>query len=435
MEGLAAAVVLIAVLLGILLVVAFDVFCLVRLAARDDRVRFLPKLAWAVAIVCISPFGGLVYLLWATRLTPYAPRLGDGSLRRPRLIWCRYRQRSPRWIGPAGAERHAERTAPVHARLGPGITVAGEAFEPSWHTGGMRSNDDFGVMLRRLRARLKPEEAGIRPKLPATRRVPGLRRDELARLTGVSEEHLTRLEQGRRRPSRQVVDALAGALRLDREEHARLCLLAGFAAPGARLHAQWTVTEVPQGRPPLESGLSCPGRVPHEITAPAQRMLDRLTDVPVCVCDASWTVLAGNRSWTAARCGDDVPGRHGRNLAWRLFTGAPTNVTRSPGDLAGFKASMVADLRAALRRYPADSQLRELVADLRAISEDFARIWSAVDSSRYRPDRMIIHHPGRRPVRMDRDVMTIEPGDLKVVVFTLAPGDVTSSERSPAAVG
>jgi predicted lysophospholipase L1 biosynthesis ABC-type transport system permease subunit len=85
MEGLAAAVVLIAVLLGVLLVVAFDLFCLVHLMARDNRVRFLPKLAWAVAIVCISPFGGLVYLLSAARLTPYAPRLGDGSLRRPRL--------------------------------------------------------------------------------------------------------------------------------------------------------------------------------------------------------------------------------------------------------------------------------------------------------------------------------------------------------------
>ena len=62
MEGLAASVVLIAILLGVLLLVAFDLFCLVHLVAAD-RVRFLPKLAWAVAIVCISPFGGLVYLL------------------------------------------------------------------------------------------------------------------------------------------------------------------------------------------------------------------------------------------------------------------------------------------------------------------------------------------------------------------------------------
>jgi len=84
MEGLAAAVVLIAVLLGVLLAVAFDLFCLVRLIARDDH-GFLHKLAWAVAIVCISPFGGLLYLFSAARLTPYAPTLGDGSLRRRRL--------------------------------------------------------------------------------------------------------------------------------------------------------------------------------------------------------------------------------------------------------------------------------------------------------------------------------------------------------------
>jgi hypothetical protein len=84
MEGLAAAVVLIAILLGVLLLVAFDVFCLARLAARDDR-GLVRKLVWAVAIVCISPFGGLVYLLSTTKLTPYAPRIGDGSLRRLRL--------------------------------------------------------------------------------------------------------------------------------------------------------------------------------------------------------------------------------------------------------------------------------------------------------------------------------------------------------------
>jgi Phospholipase_D-nuclease N-terminal len=61
-EGLAAAVALIVILLGILLVVAFDLFCLVDLAA-SNRARFLPKPAWAVVIVCISPLGGLGYLL------------------------------------------------------------------------------------------------------------------------------------------------------------------------------------------------------------------------------------------------------------------------------------------------------------------------------------------------------------------------------------
>ncbi len=61
MEGLAASVALIAILLGLLLLAAFDGFCLVYLAAAD-RSSFLPKWAWALAIVCVSPFGGIVYL-------------------------------------------------------------------------------------------------------------------------------------------------------------------------------------------------------------------------------------------------------------------------------------------------------------------------------------------------------------------------------------
>jgi membrane protein implicated in regulation of membrane protease activity len=71
MEGLAASVVLIASLLGVLLVVVFDVFCLLRLAAADTA-HFLPKFAWAVLIVCTSPIGGLAYLL-ARRLSKRSP--------------------------------------------------------------------------------------------------------------------------------------------------------------------------------------------------------------------------------------------------------------------------------------------------------------------------------------------------------------------------
>jgi hypothetical protein len=62
MEGLAASVVLLAILLGVLLVVVFDVFCLLHLG-KADTAHFLPKFVWAVLIVCISPIGGLVYLL------------------------------------------------------------------------------------------------------------------------------------------------------------------------------------------------------------------------------------------------------------------------------------------------------------------------------------------------------------------------------------
>jgi len=71
MEGLAASVVLLAILLGVLLVVVFDVFCLLHLG-KADTAHFLPKFVWAVLIVCISPIGGLAYLL-AQRLPKRSP--------------------------------------------------------------------------------------------------------------------------------------------------------------------------------------------------------------------------------------------------------------------------------------------------------------------------------------------------------------------------
>jgi hypothetical protein len=80
MEGLAASVVLIAVLLGVVLVAAFDVICLVHLAWAE-RSRFVPKLVWAVLIVCVSPIGGAVYLLCQRQ-----PKTLLGSAR---SIWVR----------------------------------------------------------------------------------------------------------------------------------------------------------------------------------------------------------------------------------------------------------------------------------------------------------------------------------------------------------
>jgi membrane protein implicated in regulation of membrane protease activity len=76
-QGLAASVVLMAILLGVLVLVAFDVYCLVKVAAAD-RVGLLPKLLWAVAIVCVSPLGGLAYLLWQRQpRRPPDPRLAS----------------------------------------------------------------------------------------------------------------------------------------------------------------------------------------------------------------------------------------------------------------------------------------------------------------------------------------------------------------------
>lgn len=231
--------------------------------------------------------------------------------------------------------------------------------------------------------------------LPAVRRVPGLRRDELAGLAGVSEEHLKRLEQGRRRPSPGVVDALARALRLGADEHARLRALAGFAAA------------------PEPDGL-----VPRQVTETARRMLDRLTEVAVCICDATWTVLAANKLWHTDVCTiPDTPGR-GRNVVWRAFTEAGPSVFQVPERLAGFRATVVAELRDAAHRYPADTELTSMVTDLRALSPDFALLWDAPPVPGGHADRLRVPSPVRGDLYLDLDVLTLNPGDLRVAVYS-----------------
>ena len=264
----------------------------------------------------------------------------------------------------------------------------------------MRQDDDFGAALRTLRQRLTPAEAGVPASLPAVRRVPGLRRDELARLVGVSEEHVKRLEQGRRQPSPGVVDALARALRLTSAEHTRLRALAGFAASP-----------------------EADGRVPREITETARRMLNRLTEVAVCVCDATWTVLDANDLWHSDVCTvPDTPGRD-RNVVWRAFTEAGPSVFRVPEDPAGFRATVVTELRDTARRYPADAELSSMIADLRARSPEFVRLWDAPPSPGGHADRLRVPSPVHGHLDLDLDVLTLGPGDLRVVVYTASEAD------------
>ena len=103
MEGLAASVVVIAILLGFLLVVVFDVFCLLRLGGTADAAHFVPRFVWAVLIVVTSPIGGLVYLL-TQRLRKRSPEpmtmrprpfLGSGAGHGPALAEYRHSPASP----------------------------------------------------------------------------------------------------------------------------------------------------------------------------------------------------------------------------------------------------------------------------------------------------------------------------------------------------
>ncbi|MBY8884364.1 helix-turn-helix transcriptional regulator [Streptomyces sp. PTM05] len=255
---------------------------------------------------------------------------------------------------------------------------------------------DFGKAVRRWRDRVPPEAAG----LPAggQRRAAGLRREELALLAGISVDYVTRLEQGRAtNPSTQVVEALARALRLSEEERAHLFRLAGLAPPG-------------------------PETVPAFVTPSVQRLLDRFTGTPVAVFDASWTLLVANAPY-AALMGDPSARRgNERNSVWRHFLGPGPGVRRTPQAARDHEAALVADLREAAERYPADRRLQRLIGELRAGSERFADLWATGAVGRHEASRKTIDHPSVGPVTLDCDVLTVAGSDLRIMVYTAEVG-------------
>ena len=255
--------------------------------------------------------------------------------------------------------------------------------------------------LRAWRDRLDPADAGL-PR-QALRRAPGLRREEVAALAGVSVHYLTRLEQGRATPpSASVVASLARALRLPDPERDHLHRLAGLAAPGA-------------------------GTMSRHLTPSIQRLLDRLADVPVLVKDAAWDVVALNAPGTAL-LGDLTSARgRERNIAWREFFDLPMRVLHDERGQEAFRDHIVCDLRAALAVHHDDAPLRALVADLRAHSPEFERRWEHCPGRPVAARRKVVEHPEAGRLTLDCDVLTVGGSDLQIVVYTAEPGTPDAS--------
>jgi transcriptional regulator with XRE-family HTH domain len=265
----------------------------------------------------------------------------------------------------------------------------------------VRPAEELAACLRTWRDRLTPAEAGL--AAGGQRRAPGLRREEVAHLAGLSVDYLARLEQGRAsNPSPSVLAPLARALRLTDEERAHLFRVAGHAEPAA-------------------------GPMRRHLTPSIQRVLDRLADVPVMVVDAGWSVVAANPLATAL-IGDLAGLRpRERNILWRHFTGAPSRLIRSPEEDAAMEAEAVADLHKAFGRHPDDEQLHSLVADLRAVSPRFAELWERRPVAARGPERKTLEHPEIGRLTLDCDVLTVAGSDLRIVVYTAAPGSPDAS--------
>lgn len=257
---------------------------------------------------------------------------------------------------------------------------------------------EFGQAVRRWRDRAAPETAGL--PVGGRRRAAGLRREELAGLAGISVDYLTRLEQGRATsPSAQVVEALARALRLSDAERELLFRLAGLAAPGRDV-------------------------VSARITPSVQRLLDRLAHTPVVVYDAAWNLVVANRPYDALM--GETTSWHGieRNAVWRNLAGPGGRVVGTPEEHALLESRLVADLRLTAARYPADRELKRLIAQLITQSPRFVELWKSgtADSPKDQARHKIIDHPDAGLIALDCDTLTVAGDDLRIMVYTAEPG-------------
>lgn len=278
----------------------------------------------------------------------------------------------------------------------------------------MGSGDpELGPTIRTWRDRLQPAAVGL--VSGRSRRAPGLRREELAELAGISVDYLVRLEQGRANtPSAQVVDSLSRALQLSHAERDHLYRLSGL-------------------QPPKD------GTITHLIPPGLQRVLTRLVDTPVAVFAADWTLVWWNRSW-AASLGDPTqvdPQR--RNLVMARFptpehTGQLTQWPVVSENAEASDRAIVADLRRAQARYPTDDRLASLIARTRQNNARFAQLWADGAVGGHVEDRKTIQHPDIGDILVDCDVLNDSDTDLKVVVYTAAPDNANQTKLELASI-
>ncbi|MGW0855828.1 helix-turn-helix transcriptional regulator [Streptomyces sp. NPDC002690] len=261
--------------------------------------------------------------------------------------------------------------------------------------------DDLADFLRRRREALRPAEVGLPDG--SRRRTPGLRREEVAMLTGVSVDYVVRLEQGRgSRPSLQLLTALARALRLSDDERAHLFHLAGHQPPPADGTAR----------------LARAGLI---------RMLDLLGDTPALVLSDLGEALAQNRM--ALLLYGDHTGLSGprRYLVYRWFTEPATRAVHPPEKHEHQSRQFVADLRAVAGRRGDDPAVTDLVTHLSHASGEFRRLWAEHEVAVRRADRKELFHP--RVGRLVLDCETLVTLDQRQMLLVLTPADTETRER------
>jgi transcriptional regulator with XRE-family HTH domain len=252
---------------------------------------------------------------------------------------------------------------------------------------------ELAAFLRARRSRLRPFDVGL--PCGARRRTPGLRREEVAALAGISADYYTRLEQRRGpQPSRPTLDALARALHLSPDEHVHLLRLAGQGLPVTARDAE-----------AVRPGLRC--------------VLNRLDDVPAFVLNGRSDLLAWNELATAVFMDFGAVPVHQRNMTWLYFC--------LPGARDFFGAegwrlraeNQVADLRVHVTAHPED---QAFALSLCAQSPDFAEMWNRHDVEICRGVSHRVDHPVVGAMELDCEVLMSSKDGQRLMVWTPCAG-------------
>jgi transcriptional regulator with XRE-family HTH domain len=266
---------------------------------------------------------------------------------------------------------------------------------------GLDRRTELREFLRSRRARLKPEEVGL-PSY-GRRRVPGLRREELAQLAGVSFAYYVRLEQGYSDGvSAEVLHAVAHVLRLTEAERAHLIRLTH-----PERHSTAQATSWQRLRPAV------------------QHLLDAL-GVPAFVVGRRMDILGGNRL-AAAVFGDCAPLPPEERSLPRLFFLSPTARERF-ADPARTAPAVVGILRVHVGKHPDDPHLASLVGELTAKSEEFRRLWERHEVGCGNPGTMRMRHPLGEFDLIPESMVLDGDDDQRLLTYHAEPG--SSSEEA-----
>lgn len=251
------------------------------------------------------------------------------------------------------------------------------------------------------RARISPRQAGVET-FGERRRVPGLRREEVARLAGVSVEYFTRLERGNLRGvSDTVLDAIAGALMLDDAEREHLFDLAHIANATATRAAR-----APRDTP---------------VRPELQYLLDAVTAAPAFLVNNRMDLVAGNAlahaMYSVMYRGSDRP----VNFSRHIFLDPTARDFYTDWDRAAW--TNVAILRREAGRHPRDKRLAALVGELSMCSEEFRTLWAAHDVRKHYAGAKSFQHPvvGRLELNFQSLELDGDAG-LTMTVYTATPG-------------